>query len=134
MWAVIFLQGRKRCSYTSVFLDFSFSLLRKHWLFHEYWINLNHQSTCTIRILQFEVVLQLKFILQAFWTVQSSTFTSLVFSSQIQQFSRFYNQHSKLYLSVNLFLYSFILWFHCGKLVNIYCIYTLNTLCMIFQV
>ena len=57
-----------------------------------------------------------------------SIFTSLVFSSQIQQLSRFYSQHSKLHLSVNLFVYSFIQWFHCGKLVSIY---TLNTLWMI---
>ena len=33
-----------------------------------------------------------------------------------------------MHLSVNLFVYSFLQWFHCSKLINIY---TLNKLCMI---
>ena len=101
--------NEERGVYKPVFLDFSFSFLRQYWLFsfNENWINLNLQSTYNIGILQFELILQLKFIWQTFWTVQSSIFTILVFSSQIQQFSRFYSQHSNLDLSVNLFLYSY---------------------------
>ena len=67
-----------------------------HWILNQLESSTN---CCSIGILQFKVAVLTYVHLIGF-------LNSLVISGQIQQFSRFYSQHSNLYQSVNLFVYS----------------------------
>ena len=102
--------------FARLFIKFSKTVLAVQWILNQL------ESSINLHYWGFAIWISFKtqVYIVGFLNGQSSIFTSLVFSSQIQQFSRFYSQHLKFHLSVNLFVYSFIQWFNCGKLVNIY--------------
>ena len=95
------------------FPRFFIKFLRQYCMFNEYWTNLSLQVIYIIRILQFEIDFATHVHIVRF-------LNSLIISSQIQLFSRFCSQHSDLYLSVNLFVNSFL---HSGFIVASWPVY-----------